>query len=380
MVAFNKIYSGTTVISGESTTVGDYSAANNWQPQKLVLSGTFKWTASGSGTSEYYMELTAGGDPGISAPGKVQINSSSASATEGTAGSLAAGEWDYADNDTLGYSTVYVRLSDGTDPDTKADGYITMTQIPVAGDDVTIPAGAQKISSGLDQSGVAVNAFVVEEGYDGLIGSNTGPLKIDPDSLTFAGSGAAYLHIGSANISPNITRTGSGSGSRPFGLNLTGSNIATLTTQAGTSVAVAALANETATVATWRNIGGAIRSGSGLSLTTLDMRGGSGVLAWTSAITTITQAAANLRTEGTGTTTTHHLDSGTLTWTAGNITTLNHDSGTLDATKRTTAGTIGTLNVTPFSGQGAVQLIGSLVTITTDNKPSDPYQRTYVRI
>jgi len=83
---------------------------------------TYKWTASGGGTNEYYCELTGGGDPSISDPDEVYING--ASATEGTAGSLNAGEWDYGNNDALGYNTIYVRLSDGTDPDSKNLGYV----------------------------------------------------------------------------------------------------------------------------------------------------------------------------------------------------------------------------------------------------------------
>jgi hypothetical protein len=51
-----------------------------------------------------------------------QILSQCATSTRTTA--LTAGTWDYADNDTLGFSTIYVRLSDGADPDSKADGYV----------------------------------------------------------------------------------------------------------------------------------------------------------------------------------------------------------------------------------------------------------------
>lgn len=88
----------------------------------LVESGTYKWTASGSGTDEYYMELNAGGDPAIMQAFNVYEDSSEM--TEGTVGSLAVGEWDWGDNDSLGYNTVYVRLTDGADPDSKADGFL----------------------------------------------------------------------------------------------------------------------------------------------------------------------------------------------------------------------------------------------------------------
>lgn len=90
---------------------------------------TYKWTASGSGTDEYYLDLFAGGDPSISAPLVVVENNTIIS--EGTAGSLAVSEYDYADNDTLGYSTIYMRLSDGTDPDSKASGYVVYSESDV---------------------------------------------------------------------------------------------------------------------------------------------------------------------------------------------------------------------------------------------------------
>jgi len=92
------------------------------QTEDIVLSGTYQWTVSASGTSEYYLEANGGGDPSISDPNRLLENS--ALMTEGTLGSLAAGEWGYGDNDTLGYSTIYVRLTDSVDPDTKADGYV----------------------------------------------------------------------------------------------------------------------------------------------------------------------------------------------------------------------------------------------------------------
>lgn len=92
----------------------------------LTDGATYRWTASGFGTAEYYLELFAGGDPSVSTPLVVAANS--IVLTEGTAGSLAAGTYDYGDNDTLGYSTIYVRLSDGTDPDTKASEYVVYSE------------------------------------------------------------------------------------------------------------------------------------------------------------------------------------------------------------------------------------------------------------
>lgn len=75
-----------------------------------------KWTASGSGTNEYYYTTMAGGNPGIVAhPDYITIDG--IVSTEGTAGALTDHQYDYADNDTLGFSTVYIRDESG-DPDT----------------------------------------------------------------------------------------------------------------------------------------------------------------------------------------------------------------------------------------------------------------------
>lgn len=88
----------------------------------LVDTSVFKWTASGAGTSEYYVELLAGGDPSLLEPSIVFEGG--AKSTKASLGGLSAGEWGYGDNDTLGYSTVYVRTLGSTDPDTEATGYM----------------------------------------------------------------------------------------------------------------------------------------------------------------------------------------------------------------------------------------------------------------
>lgn len=94
-------------------------------------SSAYQWTLSASGTAEYYCEISGGGDPGIDESpkiipleetGGVLINDTWEE--DGTLGSLAQSKWGYGDNDSLGYSTVYVRLSDDTDPDSKAAGYV----------------------------------------------------------------------------------------------------------------------------------------------------------------------------------------------------------------------------------------------------------------
>ena len=87
-----------------------------------IRSASYQWTLSGSGTSEYYLEASGGGNPNINEPDDVAEND--ALMTEAAVGTLAAGEWDWGNNDTLGFNTVYVRLSDSTDPDGKAADYV----------------------------------------------------------------------------------------------------------------------------------------------------------------------------------------------------------------------------------------------------------------
>lgn len=98
-------------------------ATDEGRVRTSIVSSSYAWTASGSGTNEYYLRTSGSADPGIDVqPSELYVNGSSA--TSGTLGSLAAGQWGYGDNDALGYDTVYVRLSGGGDPDSQADGYI----------------------------------------------------------------------------------------------------------------------------------------------------------------------------------------------------------------------------------------------------------------
>jgi hypothetical protein len=73
------------------------------------------WTVSGVAT-EYYLPIS-NKKSFKSKPDDVWEDDTAM--TEGTLGSLAAGEWAWGDNDSIGRPTIYVRLSDSTDPDTK---------------------------------------------------------------------------------------------------------------------------------------------------------------------------------------------------------------------------------------------------------------------
>lgn len=245
MTAFTKSWVGTT---------GAYATASNWR-QINIRNSTYRWLASGSGTSEYYLDLAGGGDPGIASPGQVLENGTAL--TSGSLGSLVASRYGYGDNDALGYSTIYVRTSGSVDPDTLANGYISFRSIPIAGDSVVIPEDSGDITSNLDQSAVAIVDFIVEEGYEGTIGSVTGPLKIDPDRFIFHGGGTnefCYIDLHTAAIAAEVRGTAS-VGVGESGLYLIGSAITLLDVQGG-SVAFGMLPGLAATLTTGARVRG----------------------------------------------------------------------------------------------------------------------------
>ena len=141
-----------------------------------IRSAAYKWTASGSGTSEYYLELAAGGDPAITLSTTIYENGSLMRLNR--AGALIAGEHAIDDNDTLGFYTVYVRLADSTDPDTKALGFVEAGNVITFDGNVT--AGAYQIASGsgIMQFADSATPEIYPEWYgavgDAEFGTNTG--------------------------------------------------------------------------------------------------------------------------------------------------------------------------------------------------------------
>jgi hypothetical protein len=332
-MAWTKVWIGTT---------GDYSLYTNWTAISVRNSG-YLWTASGSGTDEYYLRATGPVDPAIGGtPGGVYINGTLA--TSGSPGTLALGRWGYGDNDTLGYSTIYVRLSDGTDPDSKAVDYVQFQSIPTAADNVRIPRGSGTITSGLAQSAVAVNAFIVELGYSAAIGSAAGYLQIDPDSFSFESTGAAYIDLGTAAIDAEIRGTASAStGYR--GLYLKGTALDVLNIMSG-SVGLAAQAGEVSTVDNIKinGTGASLWLGSGVTVSTgADLF--LGTLKSASTIPTTNLYGGTLEATLAAALTAVNLKGGTLYHNgSGTLGTLNCYAGIADWTRSGTERTVTTIN------------------------------------
>lgn len=344
------------------TTSGAYGTATNWKPID-VTNPNYSWTQSTSGTNEYYLRTAGNGNPGFAAqPAKVYLNGSDA--TEGTMGSLTAGQWDYGDNDTLGFNTLYVRTSGSVDPDTLDPFYVKFYQIPQTAEHVHFASDSGSITSavGLDQSGVAIGDFIIDEGYGGTIGSATlGYLYIDPDRCEIHGTGEYWLDIRGAAIPVQVFGTGNpDEGAR--GLYLRGSGITTLNVLGG-HVGVAVLAGETATITTVRVLGSAsCWLGSGVSLTTAHHYSGDTILRC--AATTVVSYGGTFTTEEAGTITTATNWNGTFVANStGTITTFHLYGGTLDEQQSGASRTISTTNLYPGTAQW--KLNNEAVTHTT---------------
>lgn len=369
MAALKKRWLGTAATVTTGTTA--WGTATNWAPISLTKP-VYKWTVSAAQANEYRLELIGGGDPGISAPGAVYINSAVAAA--GTLGALTVGQYAYGDNDTLGYSTVYVRVTGSVDPDTLAIGYIQMYQVPVATDHVRIPAGSGAIA-GIDLTGVALGDFVSEEGHTAAVGSFDNPLCIDPDLFEWSGVGPSYIHSIGA-IAHDVRNAGTGT-SGTAGLYLTTTQASILTVFKGT-VGLAWLHGQAATATTVRVCGPAAKLwlGKGCTVTTAYLA--SGELRQHCSTTSTLCYGGQLYTEEAGTITTLTLDmtAAAVLNSTGTITTLNMQpalTGTADFLKSAEARTVTTLN----QKNGTLNIDKTIVTVGTDNVgDSKPQKRT----
>lgn len=348
---FTKVWLGTVD--------NDANNAQNWQAIS-IRTPAFRWVASGSGTNEYYVELAAGGDPGIPLPARVLI--ADTAATQGTLGTLANLEWAYGDNDTLGFSTIYIRLN-ASDPDDQARDYVQFQQVPRAGDNVTLAGTAVRGIGGADFSAIAINAFLIEAGYRNMpIGSRETPLRIDPDSFESHGSGSQpwYIDISAAAIVPQIVSCPSPANG-VSGLYLTGSAMAGIAHDRG-DLALADLEGQTSSCTTIivRGTQARLRMGAGLTWTTLRIFAGS-VVARSNG-TTVDATGGTLETQLAMTLTTANIQGGTIIdRSTGTFGAVNLNSGTYDTMQLTGAKTITAMK----HNAGTFRENTELLTITT---------------
>jgi polygalacturonase len=166
----------------------------------------YTWVESPATAGEYYLTLTSGktptSEPELTIADKPEaVLIDSVSRSEGTVGSLADNEWDWGDNDSLGYNTIYVHLPDdgGTpmDPNDQANGYIER-RVKTEGVKVLGNTVISEASSGMGVRLVNTNVdhvLIDDNDFTGVTGD---VLSFDsyPDNVV----------IGSNNISTDGTR------------------------------------------------------------------------------------------------------------------------------------------------------------------------------
>lgn len=122
---------------------------------------TDKWTVSTVSTEYYYNQSDLNGMP-------LRVLEDSEDLILGTLGSLAVGEYALGDNDTLGEDTIYVRLSDSTDPDAGAADLVECTDVFTL---ITGGAGTSIVIVGTDLSNLAVGVKEVQSMAEATIAS-----------------------------------------------------------------------------------------------------------------------------------------------------------------------------------------------------------------
>ena len=141
-------------------------------------------------------------------------------------------------------------------------------------------SSSYSVTTGLDQSSVALGAMRVERGYVGSIGTASSSLQCDPASLVVdTGDVGANLFFDFGAQTLDVTvKSCSGGALGSYGVELSGAGcaISSLIVDAG-KVGICTGVGETATVTTARvsGPGGELHIGSGVTLTNIDQSAGS---------------------------------------------------------------------------------------------------------
>lgn len=207
---------------------------------------------------------------------------------------------------------------------------------PVSTDTVYIADGASDILYDIDQNGVTLALFIIDQGYTGKIGlpvinsdatikygeyRNT-YLKISATNLEIGGgdgngSGRIKINLGSAAATANIYNSGQAVETGIPAILLTGTHSSNVLNVHKGSVGVAVFPGETSTIATLgvgykQNQAGdsAVKCGDGMTLTNIDISGGTLVIEDNT--TTVDMTAGELTVLGSSTHASIDLDGGTV--------------------------------------------------------------------
>lgn len=118
------------------------------QSNTFLVDAPYRWVLSTTGTNNYYLILVGGADPGFPSASALLENGEYISEISG--GPLTPGTFMSGDFDTLGFSTIYIRLGDDSDPDSKPLGYVRLIGgIRDLGNDNIIQRGGKIFGAGI---------------------------------------------------------------------------------------------------------------------------------------------------------------------------------------------------------------------------------------
>ena len=246
---------------------------------------------------------------------------------------------------------------------------------PTTDDDVVIPSGSADIRSGLVKSSVAIDRFVIEDGFSGKLGRHeygqARYLQIKPNSVEINGKGQLVMvDVGAEAIDALIRSMASARQDGLQAVMLKGTALGTVEILHG-QVGIASLEQEAATITTLL-IGfvttpqsdSNVTVGTGVTLTTLTQQAGMCLLKCAATTATVSKNAT-LTTEGTGALTTVNNYGLCYPQSSGTITTLN-GYGVTDFTRDRSAKTVTTYNAKP----GGTLIVHAGITIGTYNPPA----------
>ena len=249
------------------------------------------------------------------------------------------------------------------------------TNVPVASDDVYISADdSENVTSGLNQSAVAVDEFRIERGYTGTIASSTGYLRIDPNRVVFEGSGTSYIDT-ETTAGKDVTVYGAAAAAAgKRGLYLMGT-IGVLTVNSG-KVAFCGLPGESDTVTDVRTSGATadVLMGVDSTHTNIDCLSGTIKTRSANATTDIKLWSGTVTHEGKGAVTNVHIYGGTFIANgAGTITNLYLRGGIADFSQNAESRTVS--NVYLYRG-GTFVYDPDSVTVSAFNGTDGPSRIT----
>ena len=233
--------------------------------------------------------------------------------------------------------------------------------VPADSDTVVFDRGNVDLLYDLEQNKIEPTLMTITQGYTGSIGLPTrnsngyeeyrgthltvGPATLNIGTGFGSGSGRIKINSGSDPVTLNVYATGTSTEQGVHALNWKGTHASNVLNVYGGDVGIAMFSGETAVVATLRQNGGTIESGTGLTWTTINKAGGT--LITNAAATTITNDAGDLTCKA-GAHTTINLTGGTLYYeSSGTITTLAiYDGATADFRRTNLARTVTNCTVT----------------------------------